>query len=99
MRVPPGQDVNAPLAWSLQPPYPNPFNPATVLEFTVPTTSDGTIAAYDLLGRRVGTVDVGPWSIGSHRIIWNAGSLPSGAYFLRLEAPGIQKVQKVILLK
>ena len=97
--VRPAAEVKTPLVWSLQPPYPNPFNPVVALEFTVPGISKGMIVVYNVLGQRVEILEQGNWQAGSHRILWNAEALPSGVYFLRLEAPGIQKVQRMVLMK
>jgi len=36
---------------------------------------------------------------GNHRMVWNASSLPSGLYFIRLQDGENQEVQKVMLLK
>jgi hypothetical protein len=92
-------DAKIPLAWSLQPAYPNPFNPTAMLNFTVPTQSEGNLAVYNILGQRVAIIDQGPWSAGTHRVLWNAVSMPSGVYFVCLQAPGIRKVQKLTLIK
>jgi hypothetical protein len=97
--VPDGDHVETPTIWSLDPPYPNPFNPTVNVEFHVPTISQGQIAVYNVLGRQVAVIERGPWASGSRRVDWSPQSLPSGIYFLRLEAPGVQLVRKVTLLK
>jgi hypothetical protein len=97
--VRPKSEITTPLTWSLQPPYPNPFNSVVALEFTVPRISEGMIAVYNILGQQVEILQQGHWQVGSHRILWKADAMPSGVYFIRMEAPGIQMIQKVTLLK
>ncbi|MCH8494677.1 MAG: DUF4397 domain-containing protein, partial [Balneolales bacterium] len=46
-------DMNtAPVAFEFQGNYPNPFNPTTNIQFSVPNTADVSLTVYDLLGRQ-----------------------------------------------
>lgn len=79
--------------------YPNPFNPATTIEFSVPVKDRYTLKVYNTLGELVTTLvdkDVEP---GNFKINFNAGSLASGVYFYRLSGKGVNKINKMILLK
>jgi hypothetical protein len=82
--------------------YPNPFNPLTTISFTLPKACEVKLALYDVLGRmtdKACLVPTGTLSAGQHEIVFDGSDLPSGIYFARLEAGGISKTQKMILLK
>ena len=80
--------------------YPNPFNPSTTVSVSVDDATNATIMAYDISGRSVDVVFDGTLSAGMTSVTWNASSLPSGAYFLKLSTPdGSASVQKVMLMK
>jgi len=90
--------------------YPNPFNPATTIPYTVgvvPTAGASvpvTLAIYNIAGERVSTLvdrDVAP---GAHVATWrgqNDGGmdLPSGIYFSRLTVGSRTMTRKLVLLK
>jgi len=93
-----------PKQFSLSPSYPNPFNPATKLEFSLPRTSQVDLAVYDLLGRRVRTLVKGELQAGDHSSSWDGKDgrgavLPSGIYIIRLEANNHAQVTKVTFIK
>jgi subtilisin family serine protease len=84
--------------------YPNPFNPATTVEYDVPSGGRVTIAAYDAAGRRVATLVDAEKTAGHYRVRWNARGeggepLASGVYLLSLSGPGFHSSRKVVLLK
>ena len=75
-----------PSDFSLLPNYPNPFNPSTMLTFTVPERSAVSLRVIDLLGREVATLVREEVTTGMYRIQWNADRFPSGMYLVRFEA-------------
>ena len=80
--------------------YPNPFNPATELTYTLPSSGEVSLTIYDIQGREVDVLFDGFQSAGSYKITWNAGNLPSGIYFARLStANGQTQTQKLVLMK
>jgi len=80
--------------------YPNPFNPSTTVSISVDNATTATIMAYDISGRVVGVVFDGVLNAGISSVTWNASSLPSGAYILKLNTPdGSASMQKVMLVK
>lgn len=80
--------------------YPNPFNPATTLRFTVPQAGRVTLRVYNALGAEVATlVDGQPFAPGTHALTWDAAALPSGVYFARLQAGGVTRSVKMMLVK
>ncbi len=90
---PPGFD------FSLSPAYPNPFNPATAISFTLPSTQPVSLKIYDLLGREVSTLFSGKLEVGKHVMRWQADAMAAGIYFCSLRAGTWQRTQKLILMK
>jgi hypothetical protein len=86
-------------SFSLSPNYPNPFNSSTTIRYNLRTESPVTIDIYDILGRKVQTLLDVKEQAGSRQVNWNAGGLPSGAYFARLKAGEQSQTTKMILMK
>jgi subtilisin family serine protease len=84
--------------------YPNPFNPATTINYDVVAAGRVTIAAYDAAGRRVATLVDETQAAGPHSLRWNAvdedgNTLASGVYVLSLSGNHSHVSRKVVLLK
>ncbi len=79
--------------------YPNPFNPETIIEYTLPRAESVRLVVYDLLGREVARLVDGLQPAGRHRVRFAAGELSSGAYVYRLETAGERRVQTMILAR
>jgi len=79
--------------------FPNPFNSSTVISFSLPHTSEVDLRIYDVTGRMVRTMAQGKMSAGEHELRLEAGALPSGVYFVKVEAGKAAKVAKFALLR
>jgi hypothetical protein len=88
-----------PLSYSLSQNYPNPFNPSTKIKFTLPKAETVKLQVYNPLGQMVGNMVEDKLQAGSHEFEFNAGHLPSGVYFYRLQTGDYLDVKKMILLK
>jgi hypothetical protein len=88
-----------PISYILLQNYPNPFNARTTIRFVLPEPQDVELTVYDLLGRRVETLKDVPLPAGVHNVRFDASDYPSGVYFARLQAGGISKSVKMLLLK
>lgn len=88
-----------PDVYALNMPYPNPFNSQTTLSFAVPAPGRVSLAVYDLAGRRVQTIAGGVFERGVYRIPFDASALPSGVYFVKMDAGKFAAAQKMVLLK
>ncbi|MEZ4386079.1 MAG: CARDB domain-containing protein [Candidatus Krumholzibacteriia bacterium] len=97
-----GVDDDAPLApatVSLAA-FPNPFNPATVIEYGVGRAGPVSLAVFDLAGRRVATlVDREHRDAGRYTIGYRADQSASGVYFVRLQTANGDATEKIVLLK
>lgn len=65
--------------------YPNPFNPQTVIRFSLSNAEHVRIAIYDVMGRRVASLVDSRLSAGSHEVLWQAERLSSGVYIAVLQ--------------
>ncbi|HVO73802.1 MAG TPA: T9SS type A sorting domain-containing protein [Ignavibacteriaceae bacterium] len=79
--------------------YLNPFNPSTIITFSLPSKSFVTLKVFDFLGKEVATIVSEELSAGSHNREWNAGNLSSGVYFYRIQAGSFIETKKLILMK
>ena len=79
--------------------YPNPFNPQTKIQFALPRATSVRLVIYDLAGRLLEILldEVKP--AGWHEVVFDAGSLPSGVYFYRLETASLQQTGKMALVR
>jgi hypothetical protein len=76
-----------PEAYRLDQNYPNPFNPSTSITFTLPEDARVELAVYDVLGRLVRVLSDGELAAGEHTVRFDAGTLSSGVYLLRMRTP------------
>lgn len=88
-----------PETFSLGSAYPNPFNPVTVVPFRAGSAGHVSIRVYDMLGRFVATLADETYPAGNHNVQFDASGLSSGVYMLRMQAPGLQQVRRVTLVK
>ncbi|MCW9066002.1 MAG: T9SS type A sorting domain-containing protein, partial [Ignavibacteriaceae bacterium] len=79
--------------------YPNPFNPMTTINYQIPNLNFVTLKIYDVLGSEVVTLVSEEKPAGTYEITWNAGQLPSGIYFFRIQAGSFIETKKMILLR
>jgi hypothetical protein len=80
--------------------YPNPFNPSTQIAFSLPQSTRVFLRVYNLLGQHVATILNGDlYSAGRHRVVFDAGALPTGIYFYKIEAGGFVSVKRMTLVR
>ena len=84
--------------------YPNPFNPETKIAFNLEKAGDVTLEVFDILGRKVSTLQSGFLGAGQYEYTWygvdNSGrQAASGIYFYRLSSNEFSLTRKMTLLK
>jgi hypothetical protein len=79
--------------------YPNPFNPSTIIEFSVAAPGNVVLGVHNLLGQRVSTLVDGHVTSGTHKFEWNGGGYAGGVYICRLQAGNTVRVQKLVMVK
>jgi hypothetical protein len=84
--------------------FPNPFNPATSLAYTLSKPGQVRLSVYDVTGREINRLVDSYQFVGTYSARWNSndtpgGTLPSGVYFARLQVDGDAQTLKMILAK
>jgi hypothetical protein len=97
----PVEDTNAklPEQFSLGQNFPNPFNPATQIAFSLTRSESIRLDVYNVAGQRLTTLAEGNFPPGEHVVIWEAGAQPSGIYFYRLTTTSGVLTRKMLLIK
>ena len=94
-----GEPGRTPVEYTLSQNFPNPFNPSTTIEFTLPARGYVHLVLLNALGQTVRTVAGGVYEAGTHAVRLDASSLASGVYFYRLQAGDFVGVKKLTILK
>jgi len=94
-----GDDMDTPGEFRLDQNYPNPFNPSTTIEFALPATQRTTLKVFDVQGREIATLVDQQLEPGTHAVRWDAGILPSGVYFYRLQSGTFVQAKKLLLMR
>ena len=80
--------------------YPNPFNPATSIKYSLPVSSLVTIKIYNILGAEVKTLLNHEYkAAGFYNVTFDGSSFSSGVYFCRIEAGSYNESRKMVLIK
>ncbi len=93
----PGDDI--PDRYVLEQNYPNPFNQSTEIIFRLPERAKVKLEIFDLLGQKITTIVNQEFSVGSHKVTWNANGVASGIYFYKLRSLNFSKTRKMTLVR
>ena len=88
-----------PTEYSLSANYPNPFNPSTNIDYTLPEASHVTMSIYNTFGQAVTTLVNEFQSAGYKSVTFDASSYPSGIYFYQIRAGSFKTSKKMIFVK
>ncbi|NLH60325.1 MAG: T9SS type A sorting domain-containing protein [Ignavibacteriales bacterium] len=94
-----GSEGEKPEGFQLYDPYPNPFNPETVISYQLPVNSKVTLTIYDILGKEVTKVVDKEQEAGKYQITFDAKRYASGVYICRIIAGDFVKTIKMSLVK
>ena len=102
-----GDDPQVPppvLATALHGNYPNPFNPETTISYSVKQPGRVKLTVYNIKGQKVRTLVNEEQITGHYKLVFNAKDdrgrpISSGVYLLRMQAPGYQKLAKMVLIQ
>jgi hypothetical protein len=89
----------SPSSYKLNQNFPNPFNPTTIITFSLPVQEKVSLKVYNILGMEVSTLLNEVQTAGNYSIRFDAKNLPSGIYFYELSTGNFRNVKKMILLK
>lgn len=79
--------------------YPNPFNPATTIEYTLEKSGLASLSIYDAVGQKIETLVEAVQPAGTYFLQWNANEMASGVYYCRLKTAGRILTHKMTLIK
>jgi hypothetical protein len=84
--------------------YPNPFNPATVIRYTLRQGGMTRVEVYNNLGQKIRTLVEGEQPPGAHEIVWDGRDdhgrvVGSGVYFYRIITKGFAETKKMLLIR
>ena len=98
------ENTQQPVSLSLMHAYPNPFNPATTIEYGLSQASPVKLTIYDVGGNEIARLVEGPQEAGWHTAVWNGlnnqgQAIPTGVYLVHLQDQTHSKVIKISYLK
>ncbi len=96
---PPLTETTRPSEVELHNAYPNPFNPATEIQYTLPEAEHIRLEVYDMTGQKVSLLADGYQQAGQHSATFDGTRLSSGIYIYRLTAGDQVLTRKMTLIK
>jgi len=90
---------SVPERFTVNAPYPNPFNSVSIIPVAVAKEGMVTVAVYDLNGRNVASLVHNRLAAGTYEFPFDAGTLSSGIYIVRAEQSGIVVSRKLALVR
>ena len=91
--------VSVILKYNLAQNFPNPFNPSTLITYSIPTSSNVIINVYNILGELIKTLVNEYQEAGSYKVNFDAGGLSNGIYFYKIQSGNFAAIKKMLLLK
>ena len=88
-----------PGTYTLYQSFPNPFNPAATIRYSIPMGNHVIIKIYDILGRELATLVDRYEGAGTYNVKFNGENYASGVYFYRIHAGSFVQTKKMLLLK
>lgn len=95
---------SAPVQFALIGNHPNPFNPSTTIEFTIPAAGAVNLTIYNTAGQKVRELVSGSQAAGKHSAVWNGRDesgkpVSSGVYIAQLKMEGKVESRRMMLVK
>jgi len=96
--------VSLPTEYEIVNNYPNPFNPETTINYSIPQTAWVSLSIYNLKGEFVSTIIDEVENPGNYSVTWNGNNfinrqMPTGIYFAILRSNEILVSHKLLLMK
>jgi len=92
-------NVNMLNEFSLSEAYPNPFNPSTSFNITIPSSGYLSIKVFNISGQLVDVITNGIYSPSTYNFTWNANNMATGMYVINAEFEGNSISHNVSLIK
>ena len=87
------------LKYDLAQNFPNPYNPSTLITYSIAAQSNVTIKIYNVLGKLITTLVNENKEAGSYTVNFNAAGISNGVYFYKIQAGNYAATKKMLLLK
>ncbi len=78
---------------------PNPVSGSSVIYFFLEQSENVSLKMFDVNGRLVSTLADKIFNAGENELVWNAGEVNAGIYFLRMETASYSENRKLIVAK
>ena len=88
-----------PVTYHLSQNFPNPFNPATTIQYQLPKNGFVTLKIYDILGKEVADLVNDQKTQGRYSVNFDASRLASGVYIYQLLVNDYVSSKKMLFLK
>ena len=102
-RIEVGQNAARPLAAGREAPRVVSLSPGAItgsqaeLRYSLPSSAEVSIAAYDIGGRRVATIESASRPAGAHHVTWDRSGMRPGVYFYRMQAGSATVVKSFVI--
>ena len=99
-----GEFSKAPIKYSLNNNYPNPFNPLTTIRYDLPEDGFVNVTIYDMMGRTVKIMVTEEQNAGVKSVQWDATDsfgkpVSAGVYLYQIQVGEYMGTKKMVLLK
>ena len=91
--------TEVPNGYRLEQNFPNPFNPNTVIRYSVTGNKYVSLKVYNALGNEVATLVNEKQNAGTYEVDFNGSGLSSGIYFYKFTSDNFTDTKRMILLK
>ncbi|MBI4810641.1 MAG: T9SS type A sorting domain-containing protein [Ignavibacteriales bacterium] len=88
-----------PRQYRLEQNFPNPFNPSTVIIYSIANETNVRLSIYDILGREVSVLMNQRQAPGRYKVFWDASGFSSGIFFYRLQTENYSAMNKMVMMK
>lgn len=92
-------DIGAPSKYVLEQNFPNPFNPSTIIKFSLPEKTNVSIKLFNSLGQEISEIVNNEFDAGVHQIEFNSTNLTSGVYYYKMETGKFSQIRKMVVIK
>jgi flagellar hook assembly protein FlgD len=79
--------------------YPNPFNPSTSINLSIPEAGHVSVMVYNVMGQLVSTLADGQMDASDYSFTWDASAISSGVYLITATTANHTSTQKGMFLK
>lgn len=88
-----------PSEYRLEQNFPNPFNPSTVINYSIPSSGFVKLSIYDITGKEIYSPVKKYQAAGNYSITFDAGRIPSGVYVYKIESGSFTDSKKMVLIR